>query len=70
MTMEWIQIPGYPYKVKSDGSAVCNRLGHILKPIQLSAGIGYEFRQCGQRDKILLSDILELAGIGGNHENH
>lgn len=64
--MDWIQIPGYPYQISSSGDRVKNQKGHILKPILLKGKLGYELRNCGQRDKILLEDLQILVGLRGN----
>lgn len=66
---EWIHIPGYPYWISSDGQQVKNQRDHILKPIIVSGKPGYELRQYGQRDKLMLQDLQTLAGLEVQHES-
>ena len=65
----WIKIPGYPYWISQDGTKVKNQKGHILKPIPMSGGLGYELRQCGQRDKLSLKDLQMLVELEVTHES-
>ena len=59
----WTPIPGYEnyYWIDKEGS-VKNRDGHILKPIESSKGLMIELRCLGQREKVLVSDLLKLIG--------
>ena len=65
----WIKIPGYPYWINSAGTEIRNQNGHTLKPIQVTGELGYELRQCGQRDKLSLRDIHILVGMEEKHED-
>lgn len=55
----WSPIPGYEdiYFVNQDG-LVCNLKGHIIKPVQSKDGLRVELRKFGQRERILVLDLL------------
>lgn len=59
----WEPIPGYDnlYFINRDG-LVCNLEGHILKPVTSKNGPRVELRRNGQRDKILVLDLLKKVG--------
>ena len=59
----WEPIPGYDnlYFINRDG-LVCNLEGHILKPVASKDGPRVELRRNGQRDKILVLDLLKKVG--------
>ena len=59
----WEPIPGYDnmYFINKDG-LVCNLEGHILKPTMSKDGIRVELRRNGQRDRILVLDLLRKVG--------
>lgn len=61
----WIPIPGYGgvYFINREG-LVCNLDGHIIKPAPSKAGLRVELRRNGQREKILVLDLL--ADVGYN----
>ena len=59
----WEPIPGYDnlYFINRDGM-VCNLEGHILKPTMSKDGPRVELRRNGQRDRILVLDLLRRVG--------
>lgn len=61
----WTPIPGYDgaYFINRKG-LVCNLDGHIIKPAPSKAGLRVELRRNGQREKILVLDLL--ANVGYN----
>lgn len=61
----WTPIPGYDgvYFINQKG-LVCNLDGHIIKPAPSKAGLRVELRRNGQREKILVLDLL--ADVGYN----
>lgn len=65
----WTPIPGYDgvYFINRKGM-VCNLDGHIIKPAPSKAGLRVELRRNGQREKILVLDLLSQIGyntLGG-----
>lgn len=65
----WTPIPGYDgvYFINKKG-LVCNLDGHIIKPAPSKAGLRVELRKNGQREKILVLDLLSQIGyntLGG-----
>lgn len=65
----WTPIPGYDgvYFINRKG-VVCNLDGHIIKPAPSKAGLRVELRRNGQREKILVLDLLSQIGyntLGG-----
>lgn len=65
----WTPIPGYDgvYFINRKG-VVCNLDGHIIKPAPSKAGPRVELRRNGQREKILVLDLLSQIGyntLGG-----
>lgn len=66
----WTPIPGYAgaYFINRKG-LVCNIDGHIIKPAPSKAGLRVELRKNGQREKILVLDLLNQIGyntLGGD----
>lgn len=66
----WTPIPGYDgvYFINQKG-LVCNLDGHIIKPAPSKAGLRVELRRNGQREKILVLDLLSQIGyntLGGD----
>ena len=61
----WTPIPGYDgvYFINQKG-LVCNLDGHTIKPAPSKAGLRVELRRNGQREKILVLDLL--ADVGYN----
>lgn len=61
----WTPIPGYEarYFINREG-LVCNLEGHIIKPTPSKSGLRVELRRNGQREKILVLDLL--ADVGYN----
>lgn len=59
----WSSIPGYDgvYLINQKG-LVCNLDGHIIKPAPSKAGPKVELRRNGQREKILVLDLLKKVG--------
>ena len=59
----WIPIPDYDgaYFINQEG-LVCNLDGHIIKPASSKAGLRVELRRNGQREKILVLDLLAAVG--------
>lgn len=59
----WSPIPGYngAYFINREG-LVCNLDGHYIKPIPSKAGMRVELRRNGQREKILILDLLIAVG--------
>lgn len=59
----WTPIPGYDgaYFINRKG-LVCNLDGHIIKPAPSKAGLRVELRRNGQREKILVLDLLDDVG--------
>lgn len=59
----WTPIPGYEnyYWIDKEGS-VKNKDGHVLKPIESSRGPMVELRCLGQREKVLVANLLKLIG--------
>lgn len=59
----WTPIPGYDgvYFINRKG-VVCNLDGHIIKPAPSKAGLRVELRKNGQREKILVFDLLSQIG--------
>lgn len=57
---DWHPIPGYGtrYFINSKG-LVCNTYGHVIKQIPSKFGPMVEMRINGQRDRILVLDLLE-----------
>lgn len=55
----WTPIPGYGgvYFINQKG-LVCNLDGHIIKSSPSKAGLRVELRRNGQREKILVLDLL------------
>lgn len=69
-TGRWCPIPGYEgrYFIDNDGR-VCNLSGHIIKPVQSKDGPRVELRKYGQREKVLVLDLLkktEYDTLGGD----
>ena len=68
----WTPIPGYEarYFIKREG-LVCNLEGRIIKPTPSKAGLRVELRRNGQREKILVLDLLKKVGYNtcGGAEN-
>ena len=69
----WMPIPGYEgyYWIDRTGR-VCNVEGHIIKPSVSKGGLRVELRKLGQRDKLLVSDLLDrlkLSQGGTSYEN-
>lgn len=66
---ERLTIPGYDGHYWIDrGGTVYNSLGHTIKPTQSKAGLCVELRKFGQREKVLILDLLNKAGystLGG-----
>lgn len=62
----WTPIPHYEgyYWINPQGE-VCNIDGHKIKPIESKSGLRVELRKNGQRETLLIVDILE----GISHEN-
>ena len=62
MNIKWTPIPGYEgtYEISRDGR-VRNRDGHIIKPMMSKQGMRVELRQYGQRDRLLVSELIELT---------
>lgn len=65
----WTPIPEYDgvYFINRKG-VVCNLDGHIIKPAPSKAGLRVELRRNGQREKILVLDLLSQIGyntLGG-----
>ena len=69
----WTPIPGYDakYFINRKG-LVCNFEGHIIKPMPSKYGPRVELRRNGQREKILVRDLLADVGYptcgGGSNE--
>ena len=63
-------IPGYEgrYYIAQNGT-VCNADGHVIKPIQSKDGTRVELRYLGQRDRLLISDLLTQLYEENVHEN-
>lgn len=61
---DWYPIPNYEglYWINQEGQ-VCNKEGHILLQELSKFGYKVELRKNGQRDKLLVSDLLRFAGI-------
>lgn len=61
----WKEIPGYEglYWINSRGLVV-NSSGHILKSFSSKSGIMVELRKFGQREKVLIVDLLSQVGYG------
>lgn len=59
----WTPIPGYDgvYFINRKG-LVCNLDCHIIKPAPSKAGLRVELRKNGQREKILVLDLLKEVG--------
>lgn len=59
----WTPIPGYDgaYFINQKG-LVCNLGGRIIKPAPSKAGLRVELRKDGQREKILVLDLLASVG--------
>ena len=68
----WTPIPGYDgvYFINQKG-LVCNLDGHIIKPAPSKAGLRVELRRNGQREKILVLDLLKKVSynICGGADN-
>ena len=66
----WLPIPGYEdsYEITCDGR-VRNKDGHIIKPIESKTGLRVELRQFGQRDRLLVSDLINITW-GGCYEDY
>ena len=67
---QWFPIPEYAgrYFINQDGR-VCNTAGHIIKPVESKDGPRVELRKYGQREKILVIDLLqktEYDTLGGD----
>lgn len=61
-------IPGYePYMISPEGQVV-NSKGHVLKPYQSKAGEMVELHCNGQRERLLISQLIEQT-YGGSDEN-
>lgn len=67
---EYKAIPGYGgrYYITQAG-IVCNADGHIIKPIKSKDGARVELRYLGQRDRLLISDLLLQTYKEDTHEN-
>lgn len=66
--MVYKQIPGYEsYQLTPDGQ-VYNRSGKLLKPIQTKKGLCVELRGNGQRDVIVIDDLIKQV-YGGTYED-
>lgn len=68
----WRPIPGYngAYYINAKGE-VCNRDEHLIKPTLSKTGARVELRKNGQREKILILDLLVAAGYniyGGEND--
>ena len=63
----WFPIPGYEgvYFIHKSG-LVCNINGHIIKTINSKDGPRVELRKDGQRERLLIVDLL--VSIGGSNE--
>lgn len=59
---EWREIPGYEglYWVSRFG-VVINSDGHSIKHIGSKSGLRVELRKFGQRDRLLVEDLVERA---------
>lgn len=59
----WEPIPGYDnrYFISQRG-VVCNLDGHMLKATPSKAGPQVELRKDGQRDRVLILDLLRSVG--------
>lgn len=57
---EWREIPGYEglYWVNRFG-VVINSDGHSIKHIESKSGLRVELRKFGQRDRLLVEDLVE-----------
>lgn len=64
--LRWKEIPGYEgyYWIDEQGR-VCNSDGHIIKSSASKSGLQVELRKSGQRDRLLVSDLLNLT-YGGD----
>lgn len=61
---DWYPIPNYEglYWINQKGQ-VRNKEGHILLQEMSKFGYKVELRKNGQREKLLVSDLLRFAGI-------
>lgn len=61
---DWHPIPNYEglYWINQEGQ-VCNKEGHILFQEPSKFGYKVELRKNGQRDKLLVADLLRLADV-------
>lgn len=61
----WKMIPGYEglYWINSRGLVV-NSSGHILRAFTSKAGATVELRKFGQREKVLIAELLKQAYQG------
>lgn len=61
----WAPIPGYEgyYYINREG-LVCNRAGHLIKPVASKSGNRVELRKFGQRDRPLIKELLQLVDWG------
>lgn len=66
--MVYKQIPGYEsYQLTPDGQ-VYNKSGRLLKPIKTKKGLCVELRGNGQREVIIIDELLNQL-YGGTYEN-
>lgn len=65
----WHSVPGYEgfYWITTQGD-ICNSQGHLLKHIKSAQGDKVELRKLGQREKLLVSDLVAQAWIGDKNE--
>ena len=65
----WFPIPCFEgfYVINHQGM-VCNIHGHPIKPIQTSSGLYVELHRLGQRERIMVIDLLR-ATFGESYEN-
>lgn len=66
----WSPIPGYggTYFINREG-VVCNLDKHFIKPIPSKAGMRVELRKNGQREKVLILDLLIAVGYNTYGDN-
>lgn len=64
MSEKWIEIPGYEtlYWINTTGD-VKNAQGHIIKPFPTKDGLRVELRKFGQRETILVDELLLRAEL-------
>lgn len=66
--MERKPVPGFEGKYEIDVSgAVYNMKGHPIKPISTPYGVAVDLCAYGQRELLLIADILKEVFHGKNH---